>query len=83
MKMKLMLDKYTIRAIAEEVVKMMEERKNPNLITTDQAAKMLDISARRVRELKNKLGYVKAGDNLQGRLMFDANTLQERYRRFS
>lgn len=81
--MKLMLDKYTIRAIAEEVVKVMEDRKKPKLVTTDQAAKMLGISARRVRELKNKLGYVKAGDNMQGRLMFDANTLQERYRRFS
>lgn len=74
-----MLDNYTIRAIAEEVVKVMEERKKPQLITTDQAAKMLGISPRRVRELKHKLGYVKSGDNMQGRLMFDANTLQERY----
>lgn len=77
-----MLDTYTIRAIAEEVVNVMEERKKPNLVTTDQAAKMLGISPRRVRELKHRLGYVKAGDNTQGRLMFDANTLLERYIRY-
>lgn len=80
---RLMLDTYTIRAIAEEVVKVIEERKKPNLVTTDEAAKMLGISARRVRELKHRLGYVKAGEYMQGRLMFDADTLLERYSRIS
>lgn len=77
---RLMLDRPTIRAIAEEVVKMMEERKQPNLVPTNEAARMLGISPRRLRQLKNKLGYEKSGENQQGRLMFDADTLHERYK---
>lgn len=78
--MKLMLDRYTIHAIAEEVVKMMEERKKPTLVPTEEAARMLGISPRRLRQIKNHLGYEKSGENQQGRLMFDADTLHERYK---
>lgn len=73
------LDRKTIRDIAEEVVNEMERRKKPQLVTTKQAAEILGISPRRVREIKDKLGYVKTGENTQGRLMFDTTTLVERY----
>lgn len=75
-----MLDTYTIRAIAEEVVKVMEEKKSPTLVTTEEAAKMLGISTRRLRQIKHKFGYVKAGDSKQGRLMFDADRLHRCYK---
>lgn len=75
------LSRSTIRAIAEEVVKIMEEKKQPHLVTTSEAAKMLGITTRRLRELKHKFRYTKSGRNQQGRLLFDANTLQERYTR--
>ncbi len=76
---RLMLDHYTIRAIAEEVVKVMEEKKMPNLVTTKEAAKILGITPRRLRQIKERFGYVKDGDNMQGRLLFNADTLSEFY----
>lgn len=76
---KLMLDRPTIRAIAEEVVRVLEERKEPKLVSTKEAARMLGISERRLRQIKNRLGYVKHGELMQGRLMFDANKIQNRY----
>ena len=79
--MGLMLNQATIRAIAKEVVAMLDERHKPKLVTTEEAARMLGISASRVRQIKDRLDYVKNGDNMQGRLMFNAETLIDNYNR--
>ena len=77
--MTLMLNRATIRAIAKEVVTMLDERTKPKLVTTEEAARMLGISPSRVRQIKKRLDYVKSGEKGQSRLLFNAETLMENY----
>ncbi len=77
--MKLMLDKYTIHAIAEEVANVLEERRKPRLVTTEEAAKTLGISPTHLRRIKDRFGYVKIGDGQRGKLRFNADTLVDSF----
>ena len=73
--MKTTLDKATIRAIAEEVVKVMDEHKQPEFVTTEEAAKMLGITASWLRHTKHKYPHIKKGDGSKGRLLFSKDDL--------
>ena len=70
-----MLDRYTIRAIAEEVVNILEERNRKKELNTREAAKVLGISPAYLRQIKDRFGYKKVGDATRGHLVFNAESL--------
>ena len=74
--MNVTLDKKTIRAIAEEIVKIMRS-KDTELITTEEAAKILGVTPSWLRKIKGKYPHVKKGDNDRGRLLFDKKAIIE------
>ena len=55
--------------------------KQVKLLSCAKAAAMLGISADRLRHIKGRFDYVKAGNNQQGRLLFRADTLVQCYLR--
>lgn len=83
------LSDKTIRRIAEEVVRILEMRQSvygggasvlePEYVTTSEAARILGISADRVRHIKDRLPHIKMGDDERGRLLFRRDTLLSAY----
>ena len=72
------LDYPTIRAIAKEVAKLLKRDEMPDLVTTQEAADILGISAGRMRQLKYKFPHVKKGADKQGKLLFKKSALIEK-----
>jgi len=74
------LDDASIREIAARVRDLVASPKQENeeeLVTTQEAARILRISSDRMRRLKDKFPHVKAGKN--GKLLFVKRGLVENY----
>ena len=52
-----------------------EQQQLPEMVTTAEAAKILGISAGRMRQIADKYPHVKRGENKQGQLLFMRNAL--------
>lgn len=72
------LDYPTIRAIAKEVAKLLKRDEMPDLVTTQEAADILGISAGRMRQIKDKFTHVKKGADKQSKLLFKKSELIEK-----
>ena len=72
------LDYPTIRAIAKEVAKLLKRDEMPDLVTTQEAADILGISAGRMRQLKDKFPHIKKGADKQSKLLFKKSALIEK-----
>lgn len=78
--MKVELDNKTIKAIAKEVVKILQGgEQEEKLLTSKQAAEILGISKSRLYQIKDKLPYVKIGNNKQSPIRFKAATLKQSF----
>lgn len=72
------LDYTTIKAIAKEVARLLKRDEMPDLVTTQQAAEILGISAGRMRQIKDKFPHVKKGADKQAKLLFKKSALIEK-----
>lgn len=70
------LDRQTIRAIAEEVVRLMKESEE-EYITTKEASRLLGISAAWLRRQKGNYPHIKKGEGAQSRLLFLKSAITE------
>lgn len=80
--MEVSLDKATIDAIANRVAtiirKSIMDEKQPEMVTVKEAAAILHISPDRMRRIKDRFPYIKAGGH-GGRILFKRDTLLEHY----
>lgn len=69
------------RKVAYLVSKNLAEKtkEQPKLVTTEEAAKILGISADRLRHIKDQFPHTKGGDSKQGRLLFVRDALLKGY----
>ena len=72
------LDKPTIRAIAEEVVRLLQE-KDDEFVSSEEAAKILGVTPAWLRRTKHKYPHLKQGDDKRGRLLFQKAALLQKY----
>lgn len=71
------------RKVAFLVGKSLREAKDstPDMVSTEEAARILNISADRMRHIKDRFPHVKSGDGKQGRLLFKRDALLTEYAR--
>ena len=74
--MEVELSKKTINLIADAVIKRM--KREPEVMTTKEAAELLGITEDRLRRIKDRLPHIK-GEGKQGRLLFFREGLVEGY----
>lgn len=83
--MEIELNKKTIDAIAYKaaliVVRKLKDDNNilPEMVTTKQAASILNITPGRMRQIADRFPHIKQGDNKQGKLLFIRKALLENY----
>lgn len=56
-----------------------EAKKDPELVSTEEAARILNITPDRLRHTKEKYPHVKQGENKQGKLLFVRDALVQSY----
>ena len=61
-------------------IKNMQEQE-PDMVSTEEAAQILGITPGRLRHIKDRFPHVKAGDNMQGKLLFKRDALLVAYTR--
>lgn len=71
-----MLSEYDINRIAIRVVELLR-RYDDEMVTTEEAAKILGVTPGTVRRNKGKYVHTKTGDGKQGRLMFAKSSLMK------
>ncbi len=54
-------------------------KKEPEMVSTEEAARILSISPDRLRRIKDRFPHTKAGDNKQGKLLFVRSALLTEY----
>ena len=64
------LDTPTIKAIAKEVARQLMRDELPEFVTTKQAARILNITPSRMRQIKDKFPHIKKGADKQAKLLF-------------
>lgn len=57
----------------------LKEQQQKELVTTEEAARILGITADRLRHIKDRFPHVKGGDNRQGKLLFVRDSLITSY----
>lgn len=76
-------DTVFIKLLAKEVVKEMrrteQEKPQPELISSKEAAALIGVSEDYIRKIKDRLPHVKQGNNNQGRLLFVKEGQMEAY----
>ena len=81
--MRIEYDSVFIKLLAKEVVKEMrrteQEKPQPELISSKEAAALIGVSEDYVRKIKDRLPHVKQGNNNQSRLLFVKEGLMEAY----
>ena len=81
--MRIEYDTVFIKLLAKEVVKEMrrteQEKPQPELISSKEAAAQIGVSEDYIRKIKDRLPHVKQGNNNQGRLLFVKEGLMEAY----
>lgn len=71
--------------LSRKVAILVEQRisrhleKAPEMVTTEEAARILNISPSRLRHIKDRFPHIKNGGNKQGKLLFIRDALIEKY----
>lgn len=79
------LDNKTIESIARKTAKIVvNELKNDSksqneMVSAEEAARILGISTSYLRNIKDRFRYVKSGGSSMGRLLFEKESLMEGY----
>lgn len=78
--MEIELSQRAIDAIAMKVAVIVEKRLRekevfPDLVTTEEAARILHISKVRMRQIADQYPHIKAGDSRNSRLLFERKYL--------
>lgn len=63
--------------VGKKVVEMTKEQ--PEMVATEEAAKILGITPGHLRRIKDNFPHIKNGENKQGKLLFVRNALLEEY----
>lgn len=63
--------------VGKNLAKVMKEQ--PEMVSTQEAARILGISADRLRHIKDRFPHTKGGGSEQGRLLFVRDALLEKY----
>lgn len=69
--------------VADEVVKKLSSVRSSSeteYVDTEQAARILGVSANYLRQVKDKYPHVKAGNHQQGRIMFLRQALMKEFK---
>ena len=61
--------------VVEKLKKELRGEQLPEMVTTAEAAKILGISADRMRKIADRYPHIKKGENKQGQLLFMRNAL--------
>lgn len=71
------------RKVAFLVEKRISEKMSstPELVTTEEAARILNITPDRLRHIKDRFPHIKSSENQQGKLLFKRDSLIEGYAR--
>ena len=70
--------------VAKSVVRLLEKSnvdngKNPVMVSTKEAAAILNISPGRMRQIAGRFPHIKQGNNKQGKLLFVKDALIDNY----
>lgn len=74
------LDDKSIDKLAKRIVELQKKDGGVNddeLLSTQEAARLLRVSPDRIRHLKDKFPHVKVGSGVKGRLLFYRRGLKE------
>ncbi len=69
--------------VAEEVVKKLKGIRNlseTEFVDTEEAARILGVSANYLRQVKDRYPHIKAGNRKQGRIMFKRDALLNEFK---
>lgn len=69
--------------VAEQVVKKLKGVRNlteTEYVDTDEAARILGISANYLRQVKDKYPHIKSGSGKQGRILFKRDALLQQFK---
>lgn len=76
-------DKEFVEAVAEKVAGIVlaaiRQEIGPDLVDTEEAARILSISPSRLRHIKDRFPHVKVGGTKQGKLLFKRSALMPQY----
>ena len=61
--------------VVEKLKKELRKDELPEMVTTTEAAKILGISAGRMRQIADRYPHIKKSDNKQGQLLFVRKSL--------
>ena len=64
-------------ALLADLKKMFAKEEVPELVTTAEAAKILGIGQKRMRDIADRYPHIKKGESKQGQLMFVRSALIE------
>ncbi len=73
--------------VSRKVAILVEQRisrhleKDPIMVTTEEAARILNITPDRLRHIKDRFPHIKNGDKQQGKLLFKRDALLAEYSR--
>lgn len=70
---------YDVAVIVAQKMRDLRDVECPELVTTEEAAQILGISAGRLRKIKDRFDYVKQGGQQQGKLLFRRDSLLKSY----
>ena len=79
------LDNKTIKTIAQETAKIVmgelkkDKENKKELVSAEEAARILGISKNYLRNIKDRFRYVRSGGSSAGRLLFEKDSLMEGY----
>ncbi len=65
--------------LAKSVARRIEEAPKTELVTTEEAAKILGITPNSMRKIKDRFPHIKGGENKQGKLLFVKDALLKNY----
>lgn len=78
-----LLEAFSERVVEKLVQALNEKKENsdPDLIDTNEAARILGISRAYLLSIKDKFGYIKLGDTKQSRIFFKRDDILAEFRR--
>lgn len=65
----------TALIVERRLAERMKKKEQPEMVSTNEAARILNITPGRMRQIAHKYPHIKKGDSKQGQLLFDRKSL--------
>ena len=74
------IDEIAYRTAVIVIKKLKEQQDDvPEMVTTEEAARILNVTPGHMRRIQHKFPHIKSGENKQGKLLFVRDALLQHY----